>query len=225
MKKRCPVEMKILKRITHELVEHAPFTALGAVAGIIVMVIIHFSNAPREISAALFYTLHPLHIVFSALVTTAMYRLHRGKTNILLTVIIGYTGSIGIATLSDIIIPYLGGDVLNIPWEFELPFIEATRMPFIGIPKWIVVNAAAIIGITIGYWKPATKLPHLGHVLLSTWASLFSFTAFGTADWITLLPFIFIFLFLSVWLPCCISDIVYPLLWIGDNQPFVGERH
>ena len=69
--------MRTLKHIVHELVEHAPFTALGAVAGIIVMVIIHYANAPRDISEALFYTLHPLHIVLSALVTTAMYRLHK----------------------------------------------------------------------------------------------------------------------------------------------------
>ena len=69
--------MKTLKRIVHELAEHAPFTALGAVAGIIVMVIILFTQAPKELSHALFYTLHPLHIVLSALVTTSMYRLHK----------------------------------------------------------------------------------------------------------------------------------------------------
>jgi hypothetical protein len=207
----------MLKRIALELAEHAPFTALGAVAGIIVMVIIYFSNAPREISETLFYTLHPLHIVLSALVTTAMYRLHkRGK--LWVTILIGYTGSIGIATLSDIVIPYLGGSTLNIPMEFHLPFIEAGKMPFIDVPKWIIVNAAAVIGIAIAYWKPTTRFPHMGHVLLSTWASLFSFTAFGIADWMPLLPFIFLFLFLSVWLPCCISDIIYPLLWVGKEH-------
>jgi hypothetical protein len=207
----------MLKRIAQELIEHAPFTALGAVAGIIVMVIIHFSNTPRGISESLFYTLHPLHVVLSALTTSAMYRLNkRGK--LWATVLIGYTGSVGIATLSDIIIPYAGGDILNIPWEFELPFIETTNMPFIGIPKWIVVNAAAFIGMAIAYWKPTTKFPHMGHVLLSTWASLFSFMAFGsTANWIPLLPFIFMFLFLAVWLPCCVSDIVYPLLWVREE--------
>ena len=187
------------------------------------MVIIHFSQAPREISESLFYTLHPLHIVLSALATTAMYRLHKGG-KLWVTVIIGYTGSIGIATLSDIIIPYLGGSTLDIPMEFHLPFIETEKMPFIGVSKWIVVNAAAVIGITIGCWKPATKLPHMGHVLLSTWASLFSFTAFGIADWLPLLPFIFLFLFLSVWLPCCISDIVYPLLWVRDKEPKITEK-
>jgi len=209
--------MKILRRIGHELVEHAPFTALGAVVGIIVMVIIYFANAPREVSHALFYTLHPLHIVLSALVTTSLYRLHHKKGKLWITIIIGYTGSVGIATLSDIIIPWLGGDVLSIPWEIELPFMETAKMPFIGVPKWIVVNAAAVIGMSIGYWKPTTRFPHMGHVLLSTWASLFSFTAFGVANWISLLPFVFVFLFLSVWVPCCVSDIVYPLLWVRED--------
>jgi hypothetical protein len=204
----------MFKRIAHELAEHAPFTALGAVAGVIVMVIIHFSRAPREISEALFYTLHPLHIVLSAMVTTAMYRIHkRGRHWV--PILIGYTGSILIATLSDIIIPYVGGGILNIPWGFELPFIETSKMPFIGIQKWIIVNTAAAIGIAIGYWKPTTRFPHMGHVLLSTWASLFSFTAFGAMEnWLPLLPFVFLFLFFSVWLPCCVSDIVYPLLWV-----------
>ena len=90
-------------------------------------------------------------------------------------------------------------------------------MPFIGIETWKVVNAAALIGIIIGYLRPTTKLPHLGHVLLSTWASLFYFTAFGVAHWLPLLPFIFLFLFLAVWLPVCISDIVFPLLFTRER--------
>ena len=206
-----------LEPVARELVRHAPFTALGAITGIIVMAVIELANAPREISNALFYTLHPLHIVLSALVTTAMYKLY-GRGKLPLLIIIGYTGSIGIATLSDIIIPYLGGSLLNIPMEFHLPFIETDKMPFIGIEKWQVVNAAAAIGIAIAYWKPTTKFPHMGHVLLSTWASLFSFTAFGIADWIPVLPFVLVFLFLAVWLPCCLSDIIYPLLWVRKTH-------
>ena len=207
----------MFKRIIRELAEHAPFTAMGAVAGIIVMVLIEIFSAPREISHALFYTLHPLHIVLSALVTTAIYR-RFGSGKLWAAIIIGYTGSVGIATLSDIIIPYLGGSALRIPMEFHLPFIETERMPFIGIEKWKIVNSAAVIGIAIACWKPTTRFPHMGHVLLSTWASLFSFTAFGIANWIPLLPFVFLFLFLAVWLPCCVSDIIYPLLWVREGQ-------
>jgi hypothetical protein len=203
----------MLRRILSELKEHAPFTAIGAVTGIIIMVIIIFADIPSSISETAFYTLHPLHVVLSALVTTAMYmRYSKGK--LWAAILIGYAGSIGIATLSDAVIPFLGGTTLNIEIGFHAPFLETETFPYLGLAKWVVINSAAIIGIAIGYWKQTTKFPHSGHVLLSTWASLFYFTAFGIAYWFPLLPLIFIFLFLAVWIPCCLSDIVFPLLFI-----------
>ena len=60
------------KRIAHELKEHAPFTALGAVSGIIIMVIVVLGDVPSHISQTAFYVSHPLHVLLSALVTTAM---------------------------------------------------------------------------------------------------------------------------------------------------------
>jgi hypothetical protein len=202
----------MLRRIASELKEHVPFTALGAASGILIMVIIVLANVPSQISQAAFHTLHPLHVVLSALTTTAMYRKY-GNGKIWAAVLIGYSGSIGIASISDAIIPYLGGALLGLEMEFHLPFIEVEKMPFIGIETWILVNSAALLGIIIGYLRPTTKIPHLGHVFLSTWASLFYFTAFGVARWLPLLPLIFLFLFLAVWLPCCVSDIVFPLLF------------
>ena len=205
----------MFKRIAKELKRHAPFTALGAATGIVIMVIIVLGNISSGISHTIFYTLHPIHVVLSALVTTAMYMRYR-KGKIWVAILIGWTGSIGIATISDAIIPYLGGTLLHVPMEFEVPFIEVTEMPVIGVEKWKVVNSAALIGIVIGYWKQVSRIPHFGHVLLSTWASLFYFTAFGIANWIPLLPFILLFLFLAVWVPCCTSDIVYPLLFVRE---------
>jgi hypothetical protein len=205
----------VVKRITTELGRHAPFTAGGAVSGIIVMAIIVFADVPSSTSEAIFYTLHPVHVVLSALVTTAMYK-QWGKGKLWAAVLIGYTGSIGIATLSDSIIPYLGGALLGVKMEFHVGFIE----------KWWLVNPLAFLGVAIGYLRPTTKFPHAGHVLLSTWASLFYFTAFGIAEWIPLLPFVFLFLFLAVWIPCCVSDIIYPLLFLkGDTLESGGIKH
>jgi len=206
----------MLRRIAKELERHAPFTALGAFSGIIITVIIVFGDIPSNVSQTAFYTLHPIHVVLSALVTTAMYMRYR-KAKFLIAILIGWTGSVGIATISDAIIPYLSGGLLNVPMEFHVPFIETAKMPIIGIEEWIIVNSAAVLGIAIGYWKQITGIPHSGHVLISTWASLFYFTAFGIANWIPLLPFIFLFLFLAVWVPCCTSDIVYPLLLLGRD--------
>jgi len=219
----------MLRRILSELKEHVPFTAIGAVTGIALMVIIILAKIPANISEAAFYTLHPLHVVLSALVTTALYRRYsRGR--LWAAVIIGYLGSVGIATLSDAVIPFLGGSTLNIGIGFHAPFLETEAFPYLGVSKWVVINAAAAIGIGIGYWKQTTKFPHTGHVLLSTWASLFYFTAFGTAAWLPLLPIIFVFLFLAVWLPCCLSDIVFPLLFIrrvatGDDMAYTKHHH
>jgi len=207
----------MLRQIGRELKEHIPFTALGAVTGIAIMAIIVFAHIPAPISETAFYTLHPLHVLLSALVTTAMYKRY-SKGKLWAAILIGYAGSIGIATLSDAVIPYLGGVLLNIDIGFHVPFIETEEMPFFGVAKWVVINSAAVIGIAIGCWKQFTKIPHSGHVLLSTWASLFYFTAFGTTSWIPLLPLIFIFIFLSVWLPCCLSDIVFPLLFVRKAE-------
>lgn len=196
----------MLRRIVKELRTHAPYTALGALSGIIIMGVVVVADVPSSISYTAFYTLHPIHVLLSALVTTTMYTKYR-KTKFWVAVLIGWTGSIGIATISDAIIPFLGGNLLGVRMEFHIPFIE----------KWWI-NLLALVGIAIGYRKQTTRIPHFGHVLLSTWASLFYFIAFGIVDWIPLLPFIFLFLFLAVWTPCCTSDIVYPLLLVGKAK-------
>jgi len=193
------------KMIGYELKRHIPFTALGAVTGVAIMVAAVLGNVPLDISYTIFHTLHPIHVILSALATTAMYSRYRSKA--WMAILIGYTGSVGIATISDVIVPYLGGILLQLEIEFHLPFIE----------KWWLVNPLALIGIAIGYWRHVTRIPHSGHVLLSTWASLFYFLAFGMAEWIPLLPFVFLFLFLAVLIPCCISDIAYPLIFVKKD--------
>jgi hypothetical protein len=204
----------MVKLIVHELKEHIPFTALGALTGIIITIIVLLYAIPNNISDTIFHTFHPLHVLLSALVTTSMYMRYK-KGKFWVAILIGWTGAIGIATISDAIIPYLGGTLLHAQMEFHVPFIE----------EWWI-NLLALAGIAIGYWRQTTKIPHFGHVLLSTWASLFYILAFGhiAANWIPLLPFIFLILFLAVWMPCCLSDIVYPLLFLGKETELASPE-
>ena len=203
----------MLKRIYEELRHHAPFTAVGAVTGIIIMVALR--NVSSSVSYDLFYIFHPLHVLLSALATASMYesyrcRVDRKQCNIFILLLVGYFGSIGIATLSDSVIPYFGEALLGLPHrQVHIGFIE----------KWWIVNPMAIIGIVIAYFKPATKFPHYGHVLLSTWASLFHIMMAGVANvsWVFYLV-AFLFLFLAVWVPCCVSDIIFPLLFVRDKK-------
>ena len=199
------------KQILKELKNHAPFTLLGAVTGIIIMLV--FQGLPSRISYSVFYTLHPIHVVLSAIVTASMYKLHKhrhkkDKCNFLILLAIGYAGSVGIATISDSLIPYLGEVLLRMPdRSIHIGFIE----------KWWLVNPLAILGVVIAYLWPETKFPHAGHVLLSTWASLFHIIM-AKGEVVSLLSYIviFAFLFLAVWLPCCLSDIVFPLVFVKE---------
>ena len=203
----------MIKIAFRELRHHAPFTFFGAAMGIIA--IIFFQKLPQQLSLQIFYILHPMHVLLSALVTASMYenykksKFHQEKYHVLILFIIGYVGSVGIATLSDSILPYLGESLLNLPGKaVHIGFIE----------KWWLVNPLALFGITIAYLKPSTKFPHAGHVFLSTFASLFHITMATDhlLNWY-IYPVIFIFMFISVWIPCCLSDIFFPLLFVGES--------
>ncbi len=203
----------MFKKILKELKNHAPFTILGTLTGIAIMFL--FRQIPSGVSRNVFYTLHPVHIILSAFATASMYKIHkcglfRGRCKLLILLVIGYVGSIGIATISDSIIPYMGETLLDMPnREIHLGFIE----------KWWLVNPLAIIGVIFAYFKPETKIPHMGHVLLSTWASLFHIimSLGAVVLWFQYL-YIFLFLFLAVWIPCCVSDIVFPLLFVKEYR-------
>lgn len=204
-------QIKMKERILDELKHHVPFTALGAVTGIIIMLVISLANIltqVNQVSEIIFYILHPLHVTFSAIVITSMYRKYRpGK--IWLAVLFGYLISVGMATLSDSLIPYLGEWALGLPnREFHIGFLE----------EWWLVNPAALLGILIGILRPTTKLPHSAHVLISTWASLFHVIMALDAT-VSAVQYIIIlgFLFLAVWAPCCLSDIALPLVAVGKN--------
>lgn len=151
-----------------------------------------------------------MHVILSALVTASMYKIYAKKVNLIILIIIGYLGSVGIATMSDSIIPYLGEVLLNLPNKgIHLGFIE----------MWWLVNPLALLGIAIAYYNPRTKFPHAGHVLLSTWASLFHIImALGGEIALTSTLVIFVFLLVAVLIPCCLSDIIFPLLFVGNRK-------
>ena len=89
---------------------------------------------------------------------------------------------------------------------FDLP----NRKLHIGfIEEWWLVNPAALIRVAMAYFKPETKFPHVGHVLLSTWASLFHIMmAISGVISVVIAAGIFVFLFLSV---CNTNVIMYHL--------------
>ncbi|MHC4882401.1 MAG: hypothetical protein ACYTEN_03500 [Planctomycetota bacterium] len=246
-----------LKLIGGELKNHSPFTLIGAFTGILLM--LAGQKWFQGQAETLFSVFHPLHVLLSAMVTAALFEVHRKAKNFFIILIIGVVGSIGIATLSDCILPFFGETILGaaIPKHADLhahgsepealqnvhehtegcvhddePVPETHEhsedcghpLLHIGfIEEWYLVFPAAIIGVLLAYFRPRTHLPHASHVLLSTWASSAHMLMNTQADMTAMLLLgMFIVLFLAVWLPCCVSDIIFPLLFAGsgaEHQP------
>lgn len=218
-----------------ELKNHAPFTLFGAFTGILCMLL--FKNLDNSTSLRLFQVFHPTHVALSAIVTSSLYSVYKKKTSLLVLLIIGYFGSVGVATLSDCILPFYGETLLGVavPSEHsqttnsEQEPAGGNKRPDIHlgfIEEWYIVNPAAILGILIAFYLPRTKFPHAGHILISTWASSFHILM-NTHSVLSpqLLIGIFVVLFISVWVPCCVSDIVFPMLFVKPGEFHMHHHH
>jgi hypothetical protein len=235
-----------LALVLDELKNHAPFTLFGAVTGIAMMLV--FRNLPEQTTFRLFYVFHPLHVLLSAVVAASLFRLHEKTRRFFVILVVGYLGAVGVATLSDCIIPYYGESLLGVavPTESKVHGSHAEEASPAGeqhpgtepvhdgkpklhlgfIEEWQIVNPAALLGILIAFFLPRTRLPHAGHILISTWASAAHIMMnTHSAMSATTLVGMFIVLFIAVWLPCCFSDIIFPMLLVGDKAGHIHDHH
>jgi len=248
--------------IVRELKSHAPFTGIGALTGIVCMLV--FRGAEHDVVHRLFQVFHPAHVILSALATASLFKLRKGRGHVIAVLAVGYFGSIGVATLSDCILPFFGGTILGaaVPVHGHLHGAESgdghevdeeaghpeeqgavdeqsheragedeneahtgseLHLPF--IEEWYIVNPAALLGVLIAYFLPHTRFSHTGHVLVSTWASSFYMLMYTHAEMTpVVLVGAFIVLFIAVWLPCCISDIVFPMLFISPSEALCSSH-
>lgn len=240
---------KRLATILAELRSHAPFTLFGSLTGIICMLV--FRNLSHDTGQRIFYVFHPGHVFLSAIVIASLFEFYSKKSRLIVVLLVGCIGSVGVGTVSDSLIPYIGEVVLGMRIEHSHgsqpageqgniaedtedhdhaaeskreSFAEEAHIGF--IEGWYIVIPAAIAGVFIAYLKPKTKFPHAGHVLLSTWASSFHMLMAmgGDVSWLKMIGS-FGFLFLAVWIPCCFSDIVFPLLFVKSGVEMPHHHH
>lgn len=207
-----------LQHILLELGAHLPYSIFGVVIGIVVLGILTFfaiildsTHLLPKASRELFHVLHPVHILLSAIVTTAMFWKHERR--FFKTLFIGLAGSILICGLSDVLFPYIGGMILGTEMHLHLCILEH---------PWIIVPFA-IIGVLTGFLVPSaieksTEFSHSMHILVSSMASILYLISYGMTEWIHLAGGVFLVTIVAVMLPCCLSDIVFPLSFIYDKK-------
>lgn len=209
--------MEKLRLIRRELVHHAPFSILSVTLGLIgigILTVLLPEGDPALVAGkmgALFHVFHPAHMLFSSLATTVMFwqREHRvGKA-----ILVGFVGSAGICGISDIFLPFLSGLLLGARMELHVCLIRHpwTVLPFLGL------------GILVGLFATGTIEKHEGvifshslHVFVSACASIAYLVSFGFGDWIHHIGAVLVYMVIAVVVPCCTSDIVFPLLCAGE---------
>jgi hypothetical protein len=197
--------------ILRELKEHLPFTLLVSVmAGVLVAVFYLIGRVPSE---ELFDIAHPAHILVSAAATSAIFWKYKKSAGQAL--LAGVVGAILVGSVSDVLFPFLAGRLFSLETVFHLPLIE---MP-------ISILAVALVGAIIGMYFDVFKVTHTLHVFLSVFASLFYLLAFSVELNAIAVLLISGLVFLVVYIPCCISDIVFPLFFIKKPCTDCGHWH
>jgi hypothetical protein len=202
----------IFKKILQELKEHAPFTFFATLVAILLVVIIKFSLF-KEVPEGLFHIMHPAHVFVSAMVSAALF--YKYKKNVITSLLVGMGASIIIGTISDVLFPYLGAISFNLPTEFHLPIIEES----------FLIISTAIIGSILGIVLKLSKEPHFLHVFLSVFASLFYLTSFTQQLVYTQFLAMILIVFIAVLIPCCVSDIILPVLLSKNKKKSKRNKH
>ena len=80
----------------------------------------------------------------------------------------------------------------------------------------------ALLGIFAGMLvspetHKSTMFSHAVHVLISSMASILYLIGFGLTEWIHVAGMVLIYMVIAVMVPCCTSDIVFPLLLVKKD--------
>ncbi len=194
-----------MEKILKELKEHSPFTFLATLIAILLVAIIKFSF-DKNVPESFFNIAHPAHVFVSALVSAAIF--YKYKKKVVPALLAGIGISIIIGTISDVLIPWLGGIAFNLDTILHIPLFEET----------FLIISTAIIGSILGITTKYTKEPHFLHVFLSVFASLFYLTNFSqNISYIGFLLMVLI-IFIAVLIPCCISDVILPILLAKNKK-------
>lgn len=212
-----------MKHLFIELAHHLPYSIFGVTVAILFVGILSFFGALvaseeqfAHASADLFHVFHPAHILLSAVTTTAMFWKYEKK--LLKAIIVGLVGSLAICTLSDILIPLLGGQLLTGDMHAHICIIEEPG----------IVWPFALIGVLAGLIIPgeierSTQYSHSAHVFVSSAASILYLVSFGVHHWMDMVGGVFLLTIVAVMLPCCASDIAFPIFCA--NKVTCNHKH
>ncbi|MBI4620371.1 MAG: hypothetical protein HY739_09455 [Desulfobacterales bacterium] len=206
-----------------ELRHHLPFSVFSVAVGITALGIISYISTLMgmmnfsQASYRLFHIFHPLHMLFSSMATTAMF--WRYERKLVKAIVIGFIGAVGICGISDILMPFYSGKLLGVKMHWHICIVEHPQiiLPFVAV--------GILTGLMVPEVRRSTIFSHSAHILISSMASILYLVSFGLSEWVQVIGMVFVYMILAVIIPCCISDIVLPLLLTGEEAGLEEHAH
>lgn len=211
-----------------EIMCHLPYAVFSVAFGLAILSFLAYSSCVTAANNAavclgshiLFHSFHFMHIVFAA--TGTMITFLRFSNNVLKAFAIGAVSTMLFCTLSDAVLPYVGGLILGVDMHFHLCFLTelSNVVPFL------------VVGLCNGYLMSRhdssrqgvySIFSHFIHILISSFASIFYLVSNGFTEWYLSIGPVFVFLVFAVVVPCTMSDVVVPMMFAKADKS--NEKH
>ncbi|BDC34866.1 hypothetical protein Noda2021_08240 [Candidatus Dependentiae bacterium Noda2021] len=210
-----------------ELAHHLPYAIFSVALSLVILSFVSFlsfgqfeQGALKKGSKMLFHGFHFMHITFAA--TGTLITFFRFSKNIFRALITGITSTVFFCTISDSVLPYLGGSALGVDMKFHLCFFK--ELPNV-IPFLIVglINGWVMSRHHSSRQSGYSLTSHFSHIFISSLASSFYLVSHGFFDWYKQIGFVFLFLIIAVVIPCTLADVVVPMTFARAGKK--DEKH
>ena len=202
--------------IWEEILCHLPFAIFSVALSMVFLSLISISgdqgaaSGHHSIAYKLFHNFHYLHLLFAGTGTILMFRKYSKST--LGGMVVGFCVPAVFCTMSDAILPYLGGKFINLPMHFHWCFLKHldTVLPFLIVG---IINGWVMSGHERSRQVFYSVSFHFFHIFISSMASILYLVSFGFQDWWTRMGFVFLYMIVVVLIPCTLADVVIPALF------------
>ncbi|HBR70817.1 TPA: hypothetical protein DIC20_00685 [Candidatus Dependentiae bacterium] len=149
----------------------------------------------------------------------AIQTFFRYSNNYVKGILVGTLSPAFFCMLSDILMPYVGGEMLGVKMRLHICFVS--EFTNIGLFLLIGVITGFILRFHVERQHSGslfTRWLHFGHILLSSMASMFYMVSYGFISWYHQMGMVFVMLILAVVIPCTFSDVVVPFVVAKDGR-------
>ncbi|MBS1516074.1 MAG: hypothetical protein JSS63_13640 [Bacteroidetes bacterium] len=197
--------------VKEEVSEHLKFTVISVLLCLSLILVIN-KFAQGYMNETTFSSIHYIHLFLATITPVAIY--YAFNPDVVRAIGVGILSSSIGCTVSDSVFPYIGGHLFGYDMKLHICILEEPQY------AWAAIFIGAFAGIFLPrLFKKITHVTHFVHTFAATTAAIVYLLTFGFTGSDTIqIIYLIIILFISVLVPCLLSDIVIPSLVFSESS-------